>query len=387
MDLGSVARGAADDAGGLDTDLLGDFLPVVVEAAESGRTLRAAELTRYEERGVAAAQAGVPLRALIDLYLSASWRLWRELPVVDTEDAATVRAAGLAVLRAADDGVAALAEGYQLARADVLRRQDVERREVFEELLAGGRRAESALPRAADLGLDLSGPHAVLVAAQVRALHGSAAAALIGRVERALAGRLADAAPLVLAQQGQLVCVFAAPGAAAVEQVTRRVAEVLHLEAGESGTPWQLAVGRPLSGPGGVRTSHDQAQDTLALAERLGLEDPVVRSSDLAVYRVLLRDRPAIAELIATVLGPLQDVRGGAAPLLETLEAYYATGAVATETARRLHLSVRAVTYRLARIEQVLGRDPSDPGQRFVLHAAVLGARLLDWPAVPLDPF
>ena len=48
-----------------------------------------------------------------------------------------VRAAALAVLRAADDGVAVLCEGFQLARNDLARRQQAERREVFEALLAG----------------------------------------------------------------------------------------------------------------------------------------------------------------------------------------------------------------------------------------------------------
>jgi len=58
---------------------------------------------------------------------------------------------------------------------------------------------------------------------------------------------------------------------------------------------------------------------------------------------------------------------------------------VATHTAARLHLSVRAVTYRLARVADLLGRDPSDPADRLTLHAAVTAARLLDWPRTPLD--
>ena len=77
--------------------------------------------------------------------------------------------------------------------------------------------------------------------------------------------------------------------------------------------------------------------------------------------------------------------RGGARPLLETLDAYYATGGVSTATAARLHLSVRAVTYRLQRVRELLGTDPTDPAQRFTLHAAVLAARLLRWPEVPLE--
>ena len=42
------------------------------------------------------------------------------------------------------------------------------------------------------------------------------------------------------------------------------------------------------------------------------------------------------------------------------------------------------MTYRLARVRQLLGVDPTDPAERFALQAAVLGARALGWPAVPL---
>jgi DNA-binding PucR family transcriptional regulator len=98
------------------------------------------------------------------------------------------------------------------------------------------------------------------------------------------------------------------------------------------------------------------------------------------IYRVLLRDQPAIADLVQSVLGELVHARGGAEPLLETLDAYFTTGGVATTAARRLHLSVRAVTYRLDRIKTLTGYDAADPAQRFTVHTAVLGAKLLGWP-------
>jgi DNA-binding PucR family transcriptional regulator len=103
---------------------------------------------------------------------------------------------------------------------------------------------------------------------------------------------------------------------------------------------------------------------------------------------VLGRDQAAIADLVQDVLGPLQHGRSGAEVLLETLLGYFDSGDVATEAARRLHVSVRTVTYRLARVAQLTGYSVSRPDQRFSLHAAVLGARLLEWPArpLPVDP-
>jgi DNA-binding PucR family transcriptional regulator len=66
------------------------------------------------------------------------------------------------------------------------------------------------------------------------------------------------------------------------------------------------------------------------------------------------------------------------------LHEYFNAGDVATEAARRLHVSVRTVTYRLTRVAQLTGYSVAKPDQRFSLHAAVLGACLLEWPARPL---
>ena len=373
-----VALGASRDAGGVDVELLGQFLPTVAAAARTGRRLRRAELTRCAEHGRDAALAGVALRALIDLYLSACWRLWETLETGD--DAADVRASALAVLRAADDAVAALAEGFQLARNDLARRQEQLRTEVIEAVLAGGQEAVAVTGRAAELGVDLTAPHAVLVVRHDRSFDDPATLAVPRRLERALQGRHGDANPLVAVKHGRLVCVFAAPDPASIRWVGERLGEVL------GGPPgWQAATGAALPGAGSVRVSYQQAQDALALAAEIGLATPVVNSADLALYRVLLRDRAAIEELIASRLGPLAGVRGGPAVALETLDAYYGCGGVATAAAARLHLSVRALTYRLQRVAELLGVDATDPAERLALHAAVLGARLLGWPELP-DP-
>ena len=67
-------------------------------------------------------------------------------------------------------------------------------------------------------------------------------------------------------------------------------------------------------------------------------------------------------------------------PLLETISVYAAAGYVNAEAARRLDLSVRALSYRLERIAALTGFDPVDPLQRYTLETAALGARLLNWP-------
>lgn len=146
----------------------------------------------------------------------------------------------------------------------------------------------------------------------------------------------------------------------------------------------RVAIGRPHHGAGGVVQSYEEALNTLDLAGRLTLEGPVLRAADMLVYPVLARDRQAMADLVQDALGPLTGARGGAEPLLATLTAYFECGCVAAETARRLSLSVRALTYRLERIHKLTGADPTDPAHRYMLQTAVIGARLLDWPAKEL---
>ena len=89
----------------------------------------------------------------------------------------------------------------------------------------------------------------------------------------------------------------------------------------------------------------------------------------------MLRDQ-AIVDLVHAALSPLNQARGGAAPLLATLEAYFDTGGVATESAKRLHVSVRTVSYRLHRVKALTGYNPFRPAHRFALQAAVLGAKV-----------
>ncbi|MCE4268964.1 CdaR family transcriptional regulator [Rhodococcus sp. ACPA4] len=392
--LRRVAVAGADDAGGLPIELLGDFLDVISSAVCDGKPLQRRQLHRFRSRGEDAAEQGVALRALLDLYLSSAWRLWRELPAVIAaqSDPNAVVAAGEVMLRAVDDAVAELTEGFQLAQRSLVRSQVSARREFVDDLLTGGADVVGLLARASSFGLHLSGPHSVAVVTAAREFTDDNP--LVGAVERAVLGSKGDADALVASKSGKLVIVFAAPDRDAIDHVLRGIR--LALESGADGAgrvqlqrramdvAWQIAVGRPRTTAAGVVASYREALDALDLAQRLSLESPVIDARDLLVYRVLVNDRPAVTDLIQTLLTPLLEARGGAEPMVETLLAYFAAGGNTAKTARDLHLSVRAVTYRLDRIRELTGQNVNDPGDAFALHAAVLGAKLLDWPRTPL---
>jgi hypothetical protein len=186
--LAEVAAGGATDAGGLPVDLLGDFLAVLSDAVSDGRPIPPARLRAYRMLGDRAARQGVALRALLDLYLSAAWRLWRHLPPIVNahQDPAAVVVAGEVMLHGVDDVVAALTEGYQLARRALVRAQESARREFIDDLLNGATDVVGLLHRADGFGLDLSGPHAV---ATVQAERGfDDGIPLVAALERAVLG-------------------------------------------------------------------------------------------------------------------------------------------------------------------------------------------------------
>jgi sugar diacid utilization regulator len=265
--------------------------------------------------------------------------------------------------------VGAALDAYTRANHAELARHDTERAAFVTDLLTGRAEPGGLARRAQRYGIRLSATHVVLVA-RATAL----TPALAHRIDAALAARFGDGNTLTTLRDGELVCISAG-GLRGI------AAELAHLLVGELGPGgWQVAVGRAHPGVQGLAQSLDEARGSLDHAASLGFTAPVLNAADLLVFPVLLRDRAAITDLVTTVLGPLTAARGGARPYLDTLTVLFEHQGNYTATARHLHLSVRAVTYRLDRIRDLTGYHPGEATQRFTLHTAVLGARLLGWP-------
>ncbi|GAA2389836.1 helix-turn-helix domain-containing protein [Streptomyces glaucosporus] len=365
--------------GGIPDSYLGDYPVLLAEVSETGRLPRRAELDASREVGERAAEAGHGLRELVGLYLSETRRLWGTLPGVARSATAAERArTGDALLAAVEAVVAALGEGHERAQRLVVRQEEAERREFVDDLLYGrsdlGRLAE----RAQRFGLRLARAHVVAVAAGTEKYDDVHPA--VRRIERELVARFGERDVLLASKEGRLVCI-AASAERAVLDAFARLAE----NPGPGYPPARrVAIGRGHSGPSGVVRSYEEALTALDVADRLDLEGVRLNASELLVFPVLLRDRAAMADLVRSVLGPLTQARGGAKPLLDTLAMCSAAGYVNAEAARRLGVSVRTLTYRLARIRTLTGYDPGDGLQRYTLETAAMGARLLGWPDKPL---
>jgi DNA-binding PucR family transcriptional regulator len=98
-----------------------------------------------------------------------------------------------------------------------------------------------------------------------------------------------------------------------------------------------------------------------------------VAARELLPERALLGDTTAIAALEVEVMRPL----GDAGPALaETLDAYLDSGGAIEACARKLFVHPNTVRYRLKRIADFTGRDPTVPRDAYVLRVAASLGRL-----------
>lgn len=98
-----------------------------------------------------------------------------------------------------------------------------------------------------------------------------------------------------------------------------------------------------------------------------------VAARELLPERALLGDATAIAALDSEVMRPLAD----AGPALtETLDAYLDSGGAIEACARKLFVHPNTVRYRLKRIADFTGRDPTVPRDAYVLRVASSVGRL-----------
>jgi DNA-binding PucR family transcriptional regulator len=109
-----------------------------------------------------------------------------------------------------------------------------------------------------------------------------------------------------------------------------------------------------------------------AVAGWNGAPRPVL-ARELLPERALMGDASAIAALHTDVMRPLAE----AGPtLIETLDAYLDCGGAIEACARKLFVHPNTVRYRLKRISDFTGRDPTQPRDAYVLRVAATVAHL-----------
>ncbi|MFT3661882.1 MAG: helix-turn-helix domain-containing protein [Gordonia sp. (in: high G+C Gram-positive bacteria)] len=96
-------------------------------------------------------------------------------------------------------------------------------------------------------------------------------------------------------------------------------------------------------------------------------------ASDLLPERALNGDRTAVRTLIDSIVVPLDD---GSGSLSATLDAFLDAGCSIESCARALYVHPNTVRYRLKKVSDATGRDPSNPRDAYILRVAATVGRL-----------
>ncbi|WP_370585409.1 PucR family transcriptional regulator [Nocardia sp. XZ_19_231] len=117
----------------------------------------------------------------------------------------------------------------------------------------------------------------------------------------------------------------------------------------------------------GVPDAADQAHELLDMVQRLEVTSGLYRFDELALEYQLTRPGPG-REFLGSLLDPLDQYP----ELLETLQRHIANNLNRQRTARVLHVHTNTVDYRLKRIGQLTGFDPTQPSGLWYLRSALV---------------
>ncbi|MFE3795445.1 PucR family transcriptional regulator [Nocardia tengchongensis] len=179
------------------------------------------------------------------------------------------------------------------------------------------------------------------------------------RVQAELATLCGDQALSLLSVDGGTILIpEAAAPAAELDQLVTQLSRAARV-------PIMAAV--VASGPEQVPAAADQAHELLDMVQRLRCVRGLYRFDDLALEFQLTRPGPG-REFLGSLLDPLD-----AQPeLLETLRRHIANNLNRQRTARELHVHTNTVDYRLKRINQLTGFDPTETSGLWYLRSALV---------------
>ncbi|ADJ47693.1 GAF domain-containing protein [Amycolatopsis mediterranei S699] len=246
-----------------------------------------------------------------------------------------------------------------MLRRSVVRAEDEVRGELLTDLLtAPGRNPRALLARGRRLGIDLSAPHAVLVA------HAD------GGSRRRVASAAARYATLVGVHAEEVVLLATGDP----DELARRVAADL---GSATGRPVTVGAAGPASGPAAIAEAHAEAARCVRALLALGRTGEGAAMAGLGFLGQLLGDRADLDVFVRRTLGPVLDYdeRRGT-ELVATLRAYFANGAQLARTKDVLHVHVNTVVQRLERVASLLGEDWQAPDRALEIQLALRLHRL-----------
>ncbi|WP_130874155.1 PucR family transcriptional regulator [[Pseudopropionibacterium] massiliense] len=217
---------------------------------------------------------------------------------------------------------------------------------------------ESVTSRASTLGWDSEAPTIVVMA-------GAPKDPRVDELRRASARLSLD---VLAAPQGErLVCIFAGE---VLTDPARACALVTKLE--PHFAPGPIVIGPLAEGLRGAPTSARSAASGYRAARAWPEGPRTLLSHDLLPERALAGDGHARRTLARDIFGLLK----GAKELLDTCIGFLDAGSSMEATARAMFIHPNTVRYRLRRIQDVTGYNPTDAREAYVLRLAITLGRL-----------
>jgi sugar diacid utilization regulator len=341
-----------------------------------------------EAREVAARRAhqGVSLDALLRQCRMWGETVWESVLAAARLDRADEREAALAIAGPLWRQVDVLSTTLSYAYLDEITDRGLQGRDLLDALLTGQGDGERARRLARRLHRQL-GEHYVVVLIRGRdapvedaseAAHATRVA--LDHVVAAARAQLRPAAAslVVGVHQGDVVALYPASEPDEVEAVRDQcaaLADALETDVSIGMSGWHR--GRPA-----IATAYAEAREAVELAAGTGITGRAIVLDDVLVD-LMLRASPHARRILRDTLQPLLEYdQSHRSELVATLRAYLSAGPNLTRSARLLTVHPNTVVYRLRRIRELSGRDPSAMEDLQILYLAL---KLDDLTSRPLD--
>ncbi|MEE2034457.1 PucR family transcriptional regulator [Rhodococcus chondri] len=342
-------------------------LRIAIHLLDAGELPSDAELADLRSSAAQWARAGFRLEYMLRIYhegIRLGWELVAER--AREGDVASVADASRLWMALLERVTVAATTGFVAELEAIRRERDVAAQELVAALLSG-QDAESVARRS---GLELADGYTVLALALGR--HPDernphvrpevVARRTLRRAEGELESLCEGRHLALLGPEGGTVLLPGSVSTEAVEDLRTKIESV----AGVSVTVALVHAVVPE-----VPAAAKQAHELLDLVRQLGRPVGAYGMQNLALEYQLTRPGPARRHL-ARLLEPLDD----APELVETLETHIANDLSRQLTARALHVHANTVDYRLKRVSQLTGFDPTRPSGLRQLQAALIARRL-----------
>ncbi|WP_211336436.1 helix-turn-helix domain-containing protein [Nocardia tenerifensis] len=145
-----------------------------------------------------------------------------------------------------------------------------------------------------------------------------------------------------------------------------------------------IAGAGPVELPAAVADAYGEACRCVRVLHALGKRGAAASVDTLGFVGLLISRGTDVVSFLDNTIGPVTDYdRRRGASLIQTLEAYFATGRSLSNSAKRLHIHVNTMTQRLERITGLLGEGWQEPDRELEVQLALRLHRLRESAVFP----